>query len=949
MKQFYLTGLFLMNLSYLVQAQQWQDVGGGLNNSSHCMTTWNGMLVDGGSFGSPCGRIAAWNGTTWSCFSTGVGLVARDAVVYNGDLIVVGDFWNVQQPCVGCNGVARWDGNAWQPLGSGFNNDVLCLTVWNGNLIAGGDFTTADGNTCYRVAMWNGSNWSAIGGRDTAFNNDVRAMTVYNGELWVGGDFSNVDGCSPCDRVVKWDGLAWVGGNSGVDIPGGLDSTVRVLYVNQSQNKLYMGGHFLEVGGDFNCSRVAVYDGNAWAPLGTGVDDYVRGIMFYNGNMIIGGNFLNAGGNPASKIAKWNYNTGTWSAMGSGMNDYVKAMEVWNGTFYAGGPFTTADGLPRSCIASWYETPNVPPVSMFTMSASAICLGQCISFTDQSSNTPTSWTWTFSGGSPSSSTSQTPPQVCYSTPGVYTVTLTACNPSGCNTSTQTVTVSSTSVPTVNLNANPNPVCQGGNTILSASGANAYTWSPSTFLNATTGSSVTCTPTVSTTYTVTGTTNGCTGTNTLTVNITPGPTVTISPPSSTLCSGSQNLTASGANTYSWSPATYLNATTGSTVVSTPLSSVTYTVSGTDVNGCVSTGTAVITVPGLNPLPLVEGFETPPFLPADWAMIDAGSDGNIWQLNTSVGGFSTSAQCIWYNNHGINAPGTRDEFRLKSLDFSSLTAAQMTFDVAYCRKNNSSFSDTLSVWISTDCGQTFTQVYLKGGTTLATAPNSNSAFTPGSSQWRTETVGLNSYIGNARVIIAFRNHNRNGNNLYIDNINITGTVGTPPVTQFTQSQSTLCVNGCINYTDLSTGTPTTWTWTFNGGSPLSSSQQNPSNICYNSPGTYTTTLTACNSIGCSTATQVITVNTCVGMDELNQGTLVVAPNPFSDQTTFLFNGFVPEKGVIVIRDAIGRTIRSLPVIDGSLEMHMERGNLPSGVYYFYYTEPSGKCTNGKLLIQ
>ena len=132
--------LFLLIITP-ANAQVWQDVGGGTNNSSHGMCLWDNKLIDVGSFNNPCNRVASWNDTIWNCFGSGVGLVGREAIEFNGDLIVVGDFWNVQQPCVGCNGIARWDGTSWHPLGTGFNNDVLCLAIWNGDLIAGGDFT----------------------------------------------------------------------------------------------------------------------------------------------------------------------------------------------------------------------------------------------------------------------------------------------------------------------------------------------------------------------------------------------------------------------------------------------------------------------------------------------------------------------------------------------------------------------------------------------------------------------------------------------------------------------------------------------------------------------------------------------------------------------------------------------------------------------------------------
>ncbi len=77
-----------------------------------------------------------------------------------------------------------------------------------------------------------------------------------------------------------------------------------------------------------------------------------------------------------------------------------------------------------------------PPVAKFTVSATTINVGQSVTFTDQSTNSPTSWSWTFAGGSPANSSDQNP-VVTYNTPGTYDVTLTATNAGGNNTITKT--------------------------------------------------------------------------------------------------------------------------------------------------------------------------------------------------------------------------------------------------------------------------------------------------------------------------------------------------------------------------------------------------------------------------------------------------------------------------------------------------------------------------------
>lgn len=81
---------------------------------------------------------------------------------------------------------------------------------------------------------------------------------------------------------------------------------------------------------------------------------------------------------------------------------------------------------------------------------------------------------------------------------------------------------------------------------------------------------------------------------ITVNPTPALTTNVTP-GNTVCSGTQvNLSASGASTYLWSPATYLSSTTSATPTATPTASITYNVQGTGANGCSTNVTMPITV-------------------------------------------------------------------------------------------------------------------------------------------------------------------------------------------------------------------------------------------------------------------------------------------------------------------------------------------------------------------
>src|SRR5207253_842515 len=125
---------------------------------------------------------------------------------------------------------------------------------------------------------------------------------------------------------------------------------------------------------------------------------------------------------------------------------------------------------------------------------------------------------------------------------------------------------------------------------------------------TTGSTVTANPSSTTIYTVIGTdVNGCSNYKSMTVTINPLPSININSPSPVCKGQSVSLTASGGSTYIWSPSTGLSSSTGSTVSAGPNSTTTYTVIGTDANGCSNTKSVTVTI---NPLPTITINPTAP---------------------------------------------------------------------------------------------------------------------------------------------------------------------------------------------------------------------------------------------------------------------------------------------------------------------------------------------------
>ncbi|MBP9848351.1 MAG: fibronectin type III domain-containing protein, partial [Flavobacterium sp.] len=145
------------------------------------------------------------------------------------------------------------------------------------------------------------------------------------------------------------------------------------------------------------------------------------------------------------------------------------------------------------------------------------------------------------------------------------------------------------------------------------------------------------PTVETEYFVTASNGECTNSSSTMVSPLPLPVVTASE-AVTICNGNATeLTVSGADTYVWSPATGLSATTGSTVTANPTVTTTYTVTGTGANGCQSSDTVTVTVN--NPVVITYLSPEQGVLPGQTATISVTATGTVsgyqWMMSDDEG--------------------------------------------------------------------------------------------------------------------------------------------------------------------------------------------------------------------------------------------------------------------------------------------------------------------------
>lgn len=232
------------------------------------------------------------------------------------------------------------------------------------------------------------------------------------------------------------------------------------------------------------------------------------------------------------------------------------------------------------------------------------------------------------------------------------------------------------------------------------------------------------------------------------------------------------------TYNWTGVLDSLQTTNITLPAITAASGTHTFNvsvsnpnnGTDLNPADDNAQSTFVVLTSFSLPFTENFEAGTIPPANWS-ITTPSSGYTWD-NGNVGAYGASTNSGMVDNFSPFFDNTGDHADLLSpmVDFSTaISPAYVAFDVAYAQYN-ANHSDSLVVMVSTDCGNSWSTIYAKGGSGLATAANTTNAFVPTSSQWRRDSVNINNLVGQSAVKFDFIVVSDWGNITYVDNINI-----------------------------------------------------------------------------------------------------------------------------------------------------------------------------------
>ena len=192
-----------------------------------------------------------------------------------------------------------------------------------------------------------------------------------------------------------------------------------------------------------------------------------------------------------------------------------------------------------------------------------------------------------------------------------------------------------------------------------------------------------------------------------------------------------------------------------------------------------------------LPFTEDFEGTTFPPDNWS-IENPDENKTWAQNTDAAGNGTSTKAAYVNFFNYSTTGQKDALILPKINLESTTENQITFNVAHNQYDDE--TDGLEIYISTDCGLTYnaTPIYSKYGATLSTGTSTTNFIPSTSGDWRLETIDLSAYDGNV-ICIKFQSENDYGNNLFIDDIEITGTAQTNPIGGTATAQDEIICEG------------------------------------------------------------------------------------------------------------------------------------------------------------
>lgn len=426
------------------------------------------------------------------------------------------------------------------------------------------------------------------------------------------------------------------------------------------------------------------------------------------------------------------------------------------------------------------------------------------------------------------------------------------------------------------------ICDGDVANLNATGGTQYAWTPATDLSDATIASPQATPSATVTYTVTVTdANGCEDSDDVTVTVNPLPVVDAGTDDE-ICDGETvQLSASGAQDYSWSPAADLDDAAVANPVFDGSSTTTLTVTGTDANGCSDTDDVEIVV---NPLPVAAFDEPDDVCLNQQTVIADNSSGNNLVYDWNFGDGNSSSDVSPTHTYATDGTFTID-LTVTDVNGCEATASQnaTVFPLPEPQMNifdGQEFCEFEVIQFENETQGSIANVIWDFG---------DNAFLPAFPNTQSNLDNPTFFYDNfafSPYTVTLVIFDDNG---CLDVQQTTIVINDKPEPDF--SATTVCDGNATSFTDESTSFSTAvngWTWDF-GDNFGTSSNQNPS-YTYQQPGVYTAQLIAENAAGCT--------DTVVG-------DVIVNPTPavsisgidtcLNDETSFT-NSSVPQDNTI-----------------------------------------------------
>lgn len=527
----------------------------------------------------------------------------------------------------------------------------------------------------------------------------------------------------------------------------------------------------------------------------------------------------------------WNFGDGSPAATVASPVHVYPSSGTYNVTLTVTNIFGCSNSITHSVIV------NLVPVAAFFNSTA--CLGQPTSFTDQTSGTPISWSWDFGDGTALNNSQN--PSHNYSAAGSYNVTLISFGGSGCSDTTMhSITVNP--IPTANfLSAD---VCTNDTMFFNSTSLGAPTTFTWVFGDGTTNNLNDLSPehvySTAGNYNVmltAGYASGCT--NSITIPVTSYPLTVPGFTSSTPCQNVSTIftdaTANSPVQWNWD---FGDGSAGSSIqnpVHTYASPGTYNVLLVTQNafGCRDSVSLSATV---NPLPVAAfAFDT----------VCQGTANTL--INQSL------ASTGWNWDFGDGSPLNT------SNSPTHIYSSAGTYNVQLVSSNSFGCTDTITHQVIVRPNPVAAFTSTTACFTYETSFTDNSV-SPVSWDWNfgdgsaTVTIASPLYVYPAAGTY---NATQTVTNIFGCTNSITQPVIVNPVPVAAFSNSTVCLGQSSAFTDLTSGSPISWTWDFGDASAIDNSQ-NPSHL-YPLAGNYNVTLIASGGSGClDTITNSITVN-------------------------------------------------------------------------------------------